>query len=117
MKKIIVAFFLSVTSAMALAEIIESSTPFKISEIYVANATKYHFRIMADYSDSTKWLCNNGPKNPAWAYINEADSGAAGMISTLLTAYAAGKTVTLYTTGIDGPSGRVCKIVEFSIKN
>ena len=113
MKKYLVLLFLAVSSnSMA----IETPAPFKIDKIYLANAENFHFRVLRNTTDGT-WLCNNGPKNPAWAYINESDSGSKGKMSALLAAYAAKKTVQLYTEGVDTSAGRMCKIVEFIISD
>ena len=91
--------------------------PFKIKEIFMSQPTNFHFRVVANYADPNAWHCHNGPKNPAWSYINEGDPGSKGMMSALLTAYAAQKTVTLVTEGVDTPAGRMCKIIEFKISD
>ncbi|MBT8438200.1 MAG: hypothetical protein KJO91_00630 [Gammaproteobacteria bacterium] len=116
MKKILFMIIGSIYMSQALASI-ESPMPFKIKEIFLSAPTNFHFRVMADYVDPNAWHCHNGPKNPAWSYINESDPGAKGMMSALLTAYAANKTVTLFTEGVDSSIGRVCRIVEFSISD
>ncbi|EHK9101462.1 hypothetical protein K6675_004703 [Vibrio parahaemolyticus] len=92
---------------------VERPEPFRIKEIYMAHPANFHFRVISDNPDA--WHCNNGPKNPAWSYINEADPGSKGMMSALLTAYASNKIVTLVTEGVDTSVGRVCQIVEFKV--
>ncbi len=97
-----------------LANAVENPGPFKIRSIKVAQPQNFHFRVIAEALPDT-WLCNNGPKNPAWAFINESDPGSKGMMSALLTAYASKKTVSLVTEGVDIGGSRFCKIVEFEI--
>ncbi|WP_281826011.1 hypothetical protein [Vibrio nigripulchritudo] len=91
---------------------VETPTPFKIDSIYMSDPNNFHFRVE---SNSGGWHCHNGPKSPAWSYINENDPGAKGMMSALLTAFAAGYTVKLHTVGVDTTAGRQCRIVEFRI--
>lgn len=90
----------------------EYPTPFKISSIFVSSASNYHFRVE---SNTGNWHCNNGPKSPAWSYVNETDSGAKGKISALLAAYASGKSVTLVTEGVIAGANTYCRILEFKI--
>ncbi|CAH6910417.1 conserved exported hypothetical protein [Vibrio chagasii] len=91
----------------------EHPAPFKIKAIYVSSPENFHFRVISERPDS--WHCHNGPLNPAWSYINNSDPGSKAMMSALLTAYAANKTVTLVTIGVDTDVGRKCKIIEFQI--
>jgi len=90
----------------------EYPTPFKISSIFVSSASNYHFRVE---SNTGNWHCSNGPKLPAWSYVNEADSGAKGKISALLAAYASGKSVTLVTEGVAAGANTYCRILEFKV--
>jgi len=114
-KKVFIMLAMCFVSNIVLAA--ESPGAFKIKEIFISQAENFHFRVVANYTNPEAWHCHNGPKNPAWSYINEGDSGAKGMMSTLLMAYAAKKTVTLTTLGVDTPAGHMCKIIEFSIKD
>ncbi len=84
---------------------------FKISEIYVSSANNMHFRVVGLPAGA----CPNGSN---WAYVDEADTGAKGKISALLSAYVAGKNVHLWIETKDYYSnGQVyCQIAEFSIK-
>ena len=91
---------------------VEYPTPFKISSIYVSSASNYHFRVE---SSTGNWHCNNGPKSPAWSYVNEPDSGAKGKMSALLAAYASGKSVALVTEGVTVGANTYCRIVEFRV--
>ncbi|WP_325892215.1 hypothetical protein [Grimontia sp. NTOU-MAR1] len=91
----------------------ETPGPFKIKEIFMSHPANFHFRVISDNPDA--WHCHNGPKNPSWSYINEADPGSKGMMSALLAAYVSNKTVSLVTKGVDTYAGRMCQIVEFKI--
>lgn len=90
----------------------EKPAAFKIDSIIVSNSQEAHFRI----TDSGGWHCHNGPKAPAWSFINENDPGAKAMMSALLAAYASDYTVKIQTIGATSGSGeRICRIVEFEI--
>lgn len=97
----------------------EFPAPFKIAGLFVSDATNLHFRVNSN--NPSAWLCSNGPTNPSWAYINEADSGAKVKIATLMTAYSLGKTVSLVTEGVyfggDYGGKTYCRILEFSISD
>lgn len=105
---------LILTALIPLAHAVENPGPFKIRSIKVAQPQNFHFRVYAESLPDT-WLCYNGPKNPGWAFVNENDPGSKGMMSALLTAYAAKKTVSLVTEGVDIGGSRFCRIVEFEI--
>lgn len=97
----------------SIAAEVEYPSSFKIKQIYMSQPQNFHFRVHSD--DPNAWHCDGGPKNPAWSYINENDPGSKGMMSALLTAYAANKTVTLVTKAVDTSVGRKCQIVAFAI--
>ncbi|OEE67901.1 hypothetical protein A1OO_19380 [Enterovibrio norvegicus FF-33] len=104
-------FFLLVFCFSAHAT--ENPGPFKINEVYMAHPANFHFRVISDNPEA--WHCHNGPKNPAWSFVNEAAPGSKGMMSALLAAYVSNKTVTLVTLGVDTYAGRMCQIVELKI--
>lgn len=109
MKYIIFACALLIGGAASATETISA---FKINKVFVSNAENFHFRV---YGMPAMSFC---PDGSTWAYINEADSGAKGKISTLLSAYAAGKDVVLYVTPTDPASNgkAYCKITEFMVQ-
>ncbi|QMV16525.1 hypothetical protein [Vibrio spartinae] len=86
---------------------------FKISAIFMSGPTNFHFRVISNNPGA--WHCHNGPKNPSWSYINENDPGSKGMMSALMAAYVAKKTVKVVTQGVDTPAGHMCHIIEFQI--
>ncbi|RDH45173.1 hypothetical protein [Zooshikella ganghwensis] len=91
---------------------LEKPAEIKIDNIFMSSLNTATFRVV---SQSANWHCDGGPRNPAWSYIHEDDPGAKTMMSGLLTAFAAGHTVQLYTIGVNSPEGKICKIVEFRI--
>lgn len=91
---------------------IETPEAIKIDNIFMSSLNTTTFRVV---SQSANWHCHGGPRSPAWSYIYENDPGAKTMMSGLLTAFAAGHIVQLYTIGVDSPEGKICKIVEFRI--
>jgi len=97
-------------SSQAIA--FEVPAPIKIDNIFMSSPQNFYFRVV---SQSDSWHCHGGPKSPAWSFINENEPGAKGMMSALLTAFAAGHTVQLYTLGVDTAIGKACQIVEFRI--
>lgn len=91
---------------------------FNISKIFVSNATNFHYRISGNNADgSPLLLCNsNFEYGKTIAYLNEADSGSKGKISTLLAAYAAQDKVKLgYEIFTAGNGNTFCHIVEIEV--
>jgi hypothetical protein len=116
MKKIMVGILFLISGLLVgTANSAEYPGAFHISSVFLSNATNFHFRIYSDNPGS--WLCSNGPRNPSWGYINEADSGAKGKIAALLEAYAMGKTITATTIGVPYNGSTYCQIIEFQISN
>ncbi|MCP4485927.1 MAG: hypothetical protein GY820_01160 [Gammaproteobacteria bacterium] len=102
----VMIFFSSVSYAL------ESTGWFKINQVFVSNGNNLYFRV---YGMSSMSYC---PDGSTWAYVDENDSGEKGKISTLLSAYAAGKDVTLHVEPKDHyENGKLyCHIVEVGIK-
>ena len=98
------------SSAWAL----ETPAAFKIDKVFVSQPNNFHFRVK---TSANVPLCAGGPSTPGWAYINEADPGSRTMIASLLSAFAAGKTVQLYTTGVFVGAAKYCQILEFDVIN
>ena len=107
MKRYITALLTALVFLISFAHATnEYPTPFVITKTKVADANNYHFRV---YSDGN-WHCFNGPTNPAWSYLNEADSGAKTKILQLMTAHRDGNEVTLVTEGVTVNGVTYCKI-------
>ena len=103
-----------VSRALALAVITAFSQPapaaswsgnFTITNIFVAGANNFHYRI---YGMPTYSACSNGP---TWGYLNKGDSGSEGYIAALLMAFASGKQVGLFVEEVNG----YCHILEVFI--
>lgn len=114
MRKYLPIYLLSsiVLIAASPALSLENSGWFKINQIVVSGAANMHFRV---YGMPSNAACVNGTN---YAYINEADTGSKGKISTLLSAYAAGKDVRLVLEPTDHYNdGRIyCRVIEIIIK-
>ncbi len=90
----------------------ESTGWFKINQVFVSSGNNLYFRV---YGMASMSYC---PDGPAWAYVDEKDSGEKGKISTLLSAYAAGKDVYLKVEPKDfyGNGKIFCHILELGVK-
>ncbi|WP_283131155.1 hypothetical protein [Enterovibrio norvegicus] len=69
--KYILLILLFFFNANTNANTTETPASFKIKEIYMAHPANFHFRVVSDNPGA--WHCHNGPKEPAWSFINEAD--------------------------------------------
>lgn len=81
------------------------TSDFTITNIYVANLNNFQYRI---YGMPSVASCTNGSN---WAYLNDSDGGSVGYYSTLMMAYASGKTIRLNLVTSNG----YCHIIELFV--
>lgn len=91
---IIISVSLGLMSVPAWAGSYTSS--FAITQYYVAAPGNYQYRISGMPSMSS---C---PSSPDWAYLEDTDPGSRGYIAAILSAFYAGKSVSLYVTPVNG---------------
>jgi hypothetical protein len=79
---------------------------FTITNLFVAGAENYHFRV---YGMPLESRCSANDDSRKFAYFNESYPGSKGLIATLLMAYSTGKQVRLF---IQVDSNNYCQLVE-----
>jgi hypothetical protein len=104
MKKLVLTSVLLFASMQAFAD--EWTPEFRITALYVAGATNFHYRV---FGMPNMPVCANGVN---WAYVNEADPGSKGFIAAMLSAHASGKPIQVLTTPVNG----FCHILELIIR-
>jgi hypothetical protein len=81
----------------------------KIGAVEVAYGANYDFRVYA--GGLTQDACGAG--TTAWSYVNQSDSNYQAYVSTMTSAYIAGKSVTIYVT--KDANGANCHIGFISV--
>jgi hypothetical protein len=81
-------------------------TPFTITSVYVAQQNNFQYRV---YGIPASSGC---PNSTTWAYINDSDLGSPGYVAAILSAFSAGK---LITVNITTTASGFCHIVELQV--
>lgn len=91
----------------------DGTTSGYIQSINVAGGENYGFRIkLTGYPK----LCG-GETGHDWAYLNESQSNYQTFVSVLLSAYMAGKKVTIYTNHESSSGSGYCRIGYVDMRN
>ena len=96
--------FITTTAAVALAMGLASAPTlagsytgtFTITSFYVASPGNYQYRI---FGMGNVPSCTNSPN---WAYLEDTDGGSKAYVAAILSAFYAGKSVSLYLTPVNG---------------
>lgn len=101
-------------------EAYEGPVWFQITEVFVSTVESLYFRVSA--GDGGYWHCTGGPSYPGWSFVEYSDPTAKIKISALMSAYLTGKTVRVWTQGVnidwdgDGNTEHYCQIMQVQVE-